>query len=101
MRKVTATALWNHKTNQLYNLTVTTCAGVDICLVRYTPEGTPAPYRYNTLNDLIKSVLQILKNNNFYMTGYKQFGMTFYPLLFVDINSPYEFKKYGYKNMEV
>ena len=47
MRKVTATVLWNHKSNQLFNLTVTTRDGVDICLVRYTPENTPGPYRYN------------------------------------------------------
>lgn len=99
MRKVTATILWNHKTNQIYNLTVTTRENIDICLIRYTPADDPAPYKYNTLNDLIKSVLQLLENNNFYMTGYKQFGMTFFPLLFVDINYPYEFNKYGYKEI--
>ena len=97
MRKVNAVILWNHKTNQIYNLTVTTRQGVDITLIRYTPADDPEPYRYKTLNDLITSVLNILKNNNFYMTGYKQFGMTFFPLLFVDINYPYQFNKYGYK----
>lgn len=101
MRKVTATALWNHKTNQIYNLTVTTRDGVDITLIRYSPADDPGPYKYKNLNDLIKSVLTILENNNFYMTGYKEFGMTFFPLLFVDINYPYEFKKYGYKDLEV
>lgn len=63
MRKVSATVIY--KDNTLYNLTVNH-KGVLIPLVAYDETSVKHPYEKRTFQTLYKSVLGILKNNNFY-----------------------------------
>ena len=71
MRKVSATVIY--KDNTLYNLTVNH-KGVLIPLVVYDEISVKHPYEKRTFQTMYKSVLNILKNNNFYCGYYEQFG---------------------------
>ena len=63
MRKVSATVIY--KDNAIYNLTVNH-KGVLIPLVAYDETSVKHPYEKRTFQTMYKSVLNILKNNNFY-----------------------------------
>lgn len=62
MRKVSATVIY--KDNTLYNLTVNH-KGVLIPLVAYDETSVKHPYEKRTFQTMYKSVLNILKSNNF------------------------------------
>lgn len=97
MQKVTATVIY--KDNMLYNLTVIHKNAI-IPLVRYSLENDTKPYKYTCFNDLYKSVLNILKNNNFYCGYYEQFGRRWYDIQFINLENPVVIEKFGF-NMEV
>lgn len=97
MKKVTATVIY--KDNSLYNLTVIHKNAI-IPLVRYSLENDTKPYKYTCFNDLYKSVLNILKNNNFYCGFYNQFGRRWYDIQFINLENPVVIEKFGF-NMEV
>lgn len=97
MKKVTATVIY--KDNMLYNLTVVHKNAI-IPLVRYSLEKDTKPYKYTCFNDLYKSVLNILKNNNFYCGFYNQFGRRWYDIQFINLENPVVIEKFGF-NMEV
>lgn len=97
MKKVTATVIY--KDNMLYNLTVVRKNAI-IPLVRYSLEKDAKPYKYTCFNDLYKSVLNILKNNNFYCGFYNQFGRRWYDIQFINLENPVVIEKFGF-NMEV
>lgn len=77
MRKVSATVI--------YNLTVNH-KGVLIPLVAYEKR---------TFQTMYKSVLNILKNNNFYCGHYEQFGRRWYDIQFINLENPVNIEKFG------
>lgn len=83
MRKVSATVIY--KDNTLYNLTVNH-KGVLIPLVAYEKR---------TFQTMYKSVLNILKNNNFYCGYYEQFGRRWYDIQFINLENPVNIEKFG------
>lgn len=95
MKKVTATVLYNPDTLQIYNLTVNH-KGEFIPLIRYQLNKSPFPYKYKCFNDLYKSVLKIMRTNNFYTNYAYQFGAAFYDIAFIDINNADHISKMSY-----
>ena len=68
MRKVSATVIY--KDNAIYNLTVNH-KGVLIPLVAYDETSVKHPYEKRTFQTMYKSVLGIMKENNFYCGYYE------------------------------
>lgn len=64
MRKVTAICVHDNM-KRIYNLSVVTSQGITVELVRYKKEDEIKPYCYSDFQDLYKSVLNLLKQNNF------------------------------------
>lgn len=100
MRKAIATVIFNQgynengKTYSLYNLTVNH-KGENITLLYYDMVRQEKPYKYNSFNEMYKSILIILKNNGFY-TGYvEEFGRRFYNIQFIELGYN-TISKYGY-----
>lgn len=62
----------------LQDLTVYDCKGEWHNLAHYNMVDWKRPYRYESLQLLIKSVLGILKYNNFYVPYYKEAGAKWY-----------------------
>lgn len=83
MRKVSATVIY--KDNTLYNLTVNH-KGVLIPLVAYEKR---------TFQTMYESVLNILKNNNFYCGYYEQFRRRWYDIQFINLENPVNIEKFG------
>lgn len=92
MRKVSATVIY--KDNTLYNLTVNH-KGDLIPLVAYDEISVKHPYKKRTFQTMYKSVLNILKNNNFYCAYYEQFGRRWYDIQFINLESPVNIEKFG------
>ena len=92
MRKVSATVIY--KDNTLYNLTVNH-KGVLIPLVAYDEISVKHPYEKRTFQTMYKSVLNILKNNNFYCGYYEQFGRRWYDIQFINLENPVNIEKFG------
>ena len=91
MRKVTATVIY--KNNQIYNLTVNYC-GVLVCLALHeTVEKGSNEKR--TFQSLYKTVLKILKNNNYYCNYQEEFGVRWYDIQFINLENPVEIEKFG------
>jgi len=44
---------------------------------------------------MYKSVLNILKNNNFYCSYYEQFGRRWYDIQFTNLENPVNIEKFG------
>ena len=44
---------------------------------------------------MYKSVLNILKNNNFYCAYYEQFGRRWYDIQFINLENPVNIEKFG------
>lgn len=92
MRKVSATVIY--KNNTLYNLTVN-CKGVLIPLVACDETSVKNLYEKSTFQTMYKSILNILKNNNFYCGYYEQFGRRWYDIQFINLDNPVNIEKFG------
>ena len=91
MRKVTATVIY--KNNEICNLTVNFC-GVLVCLALHeTVEKASNEKR--TFQSLYKTVLKILKNNNYYCNYQEEFGVRWYDIQFINLENPVEIEKFG------
>ena len=95
MKKVVCTVIYRKSTNQIYNLTVN-YKGSLTPLVRYYDGENPPPYKYQYFNDMYKSVLNILKNNNMYVGKYNEFNTIWYDIQWIDIDNPCTIHKYAY-----
>lgn len=95
MKKVKAIVLFDSSTNQIYNLTVLT-NNENIPLIRYSPNDVVQPYKYPVFRDMYTSILNILKENNFYVNKWISFECTFYDIDFIDVNDPYRIVRYPY-----
>ena len=91
MRKVTATVIY--KDNQIYNLTVNYC-GVLVCLALHETVKKGSNEK-RTFNSLYKTVLKILKNNNYYCNYQEEFGVRWYDIQFINLENPKKKKKFG------
>lgn len=100
MRKVTAICVHDNM-KQIYNLSVVTSQGITIELVRYKKGDKIKPYCYFDFQDLYKSVLNLLKQNDFYVSKYTAFESDFYNVNFIDMNNPCKIEKYGFKGDRV
>ncbi|HPJ12940.1 MAG TPA: hypothetical protein PLV00_06105 [Caldisericia bacterium] len=92
MRKVSVTVIY--KDNTLYNLTVNH-KGSLINLVSYDGTNEKQPYGKCTFQTMYKSILNILKNNNFYCSYYEQFGQRWYDIQFINLENPVNIEKFG------
>ena len=95
MRKASATIVYNGNTNQIYNMTIHN-NGNHLTLVQYFQEDTAQPYKYQSLNDMYKSILNLAKQNNFYFSSFDQFGRRRYDVSWIDIYNPCLIEKFGY-----
>ena len=87
MIKVSATVIY--KDNWIYNLTVNH-KGKLTALIAY--DETDVNRNFQTM---YKSVLNILKNNNFYCGYYEEFGKRWYDIQFINLDNPVEINKFG------
>lgn len=94
MRKVTATVIY--KDNIIYNLTVNH-KGVLTTLVAYDETSVKHPYEERKFQTMYKSVLNILKNNNFYCGYYEVFGIRWYDIQFINLENPVKIEQFGIK----
>ena len=92
MIKVSVTVIY--KDNWIYNLTVNH-KGKLITLVAYDETDVKHPYANRTFQTMYKSVLNILKNNNFYCDYYEEFGKRWYDIQFINLENPVEINKFG------
>ena len=92
MKKVTATVIY--KDNCIYNLTVNN-KGRLTTLIAYDETDVKHPYANRTFQTMYKSVLNILKNNNFYCGYYEEFGKRWYDIQFINLENPVEVNKFG------
>ena len=54
------------------------------------------PYKYDCVNDMYKSVLTILKNNNMYAKWYGAFGVKWYDIQWINEKNPLAIESFGY-----
>ena len=96
MKKVNCICLHDNF-KRIVNITVINSHGENVTLLAYNVENTDIkPYEYKHFNDLYKSVLNILKNNNFYVSKCIMFSRIFYSIQFINIKNPYTVENYGY-----
>lgn len=95
MKKVLAIVLYMKSTLQIYSLTAVH-KSENIPLIRYNVNDTIQPFKYQQFNDLYKSVLNILKENNMYVSKYQEFNTVWYNIQWIDIENPYNVKKYPF-----
>ena len=96
MRKVTAIVVYSEKTNyfQIYNMTVKTKDCTNIKLVSYSKDSD-LPHKYALFQDMYQSILNILKNNNFYVKSWKDYGCLWYDIDFVNADT-YDVQRYAF-----
>ena len=92
MKKCTCTVIYRYIENryELINITVKH-KHENILLYGYQDFR----YRHVYFNKMYESVLEILKNNNFYVHNWKMFESTWYDIDFIDIDNP-EINRYSY-----
>ena len=94
MKKVTATVIY--KNNQICNLTVNHC-GILVCLALHDETSVNDSNEKKTFQSLYKTVLKILKNNNYYCSYYEELGLRWYDIQFINLEKPVEIEKFGIK----
>ena len=92
MIKVSVTVIY--KDNWIYNLTVNH-KGRLVTLIAYDETDVNHPYVNRNFQTMYKSVLNILKNNNFYCDYYEEFGKRWYDIQFINLENPVEVNKFG------
>jgi len=94
MKKVTAIAIYKRE-GKFYNLCVLTVnyKGDITTLDQYPREGIQS-HNYNDFSSMYKSVLKIMKNNNFYCGMYEDFGVKWYDIQWIDYNNAKYVNKY-------
>lgn len=107
MRKVNVTVIYteypcknvNPKYYTLENLTVRTCNSHYITLYNVDWDYTDKlhKYEYEDFQDLYKTVLNFLKQNDFYATYFTAFGTKHYDIAWIERRSN-EVQLYGYKD---
>ena len=85
MQKVTAICL--HKGYQkIVNFTAVKANGDLVPLIHDNPDSIA--YKYTHFLDMYRSLLNILKQNGFYVAHWKDFGADFYSINFIDVENP-------------
>lgn len=93
MRKVKAICVY--KDNKVYNLTAQ-LKDTNITLIHYDLEDTKiTPFHHTTFEDLYRSVLGVLKNNDMYVGHYEEFNRKWYDISFIDLNNPTVVSRYS------
>lgn len=95
MKKASCTIIWDSRTKQLYYMAINHNNTI-IPLVRYNQDMLEKPYCYNTIQELYKSILNIVKQNGYYLSKYKEFGAAWYDIQWIDRKNPCKIEKYGY-----
>lgn len=95
MRHCSATVLYRKQTNQILRIRVSEKANSNFAydILNYELYDTK-PYQYKHLNDMYKSVLQLMKNHNLVPYSYYQFGAYVYDITFIDVET-LSFNRYG------
>ena len=98
MKKVSAIVVYSEKVTyfQVYNLTVKTKDSERITLISY-PCNSDLPYKYAYFQDMYQSILNILKNNNFYVKQWKDYGCLWYDIDFVNVDD-YNVQRYAFRD---
>ena len=85
MQKVTAICL--HKGYQkIVNFTAVKANGDLVPLIHDNTDSIA--YKYIHFLDMYRSLLNILKQNGFYVAHWKDFGADFYSINFIDVENP-------------
>ena len=88
MRKCTPIVFFDGKNLALHELHILTANGENIQLVAIDPINIKHPYNDETSEHLTKSIINICKQNGFYVPYVKDFGGIMYNIVWVDINNP-------------
>lgn len=99
MKKASCTVIYNPETKQMYNITVN-YKGHTIPLLWYNPQENAQPYKYKSFSEMYKTVLNQLKQNNFYVGKYTEFNSKWHDIQWIDINNPYRIEKYSLSFVE-
>ena len=97
MKRASATVIFDSRTYKLINLTIN-YRGTLIKLVYYDSQTIKRAINYSNFHELYKYILAMAKANNFEFSSYRNFGLTWYNIQFLDIyKHPYTFEEYGFK----
>ena len=90
MKKVIAICVYkrnfDNMTYQMYDLTVHHKTNL-INLVHYDKDSKVAPYKYSLFYDMYESILNLLKQNDSYVSDWKDFGCKWYDIAFIDVDT--------------
>lgn len=95
MQKVSAIVIYSRSENMLHNITVRKTNGDFITLLSEDVKS-PDRKKYNSFNDLCKTIHKILKNNNFYVGYKKEFDAVLYDIGFINYEAPARIDKIYY-----
>ena len=87
MRKAKTTIV-TYKDNTIWSLDVITCKGNKITLMSYDEIDIKHPYKDRTFAVMQQSVINICKNNGFYIPHKIDFGCKVYDIMYFDIERP-------------
>lgn len=101
MKHCSAFVLYNSKTNQLYRIRATRKHdnSFSFDLLNYKIRTNPSPYKYGSIQSMLKAVLSLLKENNLVPYSYEAFGTTWYDISFIDIET-LDIERYGLRKEE-
>lgn len=95
-RRASALVFYKKSTNQIYKIVVTTKyeQGFSFELLSYEISDKIQPYKYESFQYMYKTVLRIMKQNNFAVYSYPAFGTIFYDILWYNIENG-ELQRFG------
>ncbi len=94
MKKVTAICL--HKGYQkIVNFSAVKSNGDLVELIRDNPDNLV--HKYTHFQEMYMDLLSILKQNDFYVAHWKDFGADFYSINFIDVDKPYKPEIFAYR----
>lgn len=88
MKKCTPIVFYNSVNFALHELHVITATGENIQIVAYDEDNIKHPYIQESRQHLTKSIINLCKQNGFYVPHIKGLGGKMYNIVWININNP-------------
>lgn len=104
MKRATAIFLYKEDTDkddiryyQMVNISVVTRDNQLVTICKYELDKDEAkPYKYYSFHNMYDGILSLVRINGFYLSSYENFGRRWYDIQFINIDRPYEVKRYSH-----